>query len=512
MKRKIEWKFAIIFFVIAFSIYFMVPPSKKVKLGLDLKGGMHLVLQVVTDDAVKMERDQEILRLKSLLEDEGIKVGRIYGKGINNISIEGIPDTRERDFNAVVRSNFKDWNYSSVVEGKADLAMRAKEISNIRETSVEESLETIRRRVDEFGIAEPVIQRQGLHGDKIVVELPGVDNPRRVRSLIKNTALLELKLVKDGPFPTRADALKKYGGKLPENLQILPSKEGGYLVVDKIASVTGRDLKTARRCVDTYNLPAVCFQLNAEGARKFEKVTSQNIGRQLAIVLDNVIESAPNIKATIFDNGIIEGNFTADQAHDLALILRTGSLPASIKIVEERTIGPSLGADSIRKGLKASILALLLVMIFMILYYNLAGINATIALSLNMIIIFGTLALFRAALTLPGIAGIVLTIGMSVDANVLIFERIREEIRNGKSPIAAIDVGFSRAFTTILDANLTTIIASIFLYNFGTGPIRGFAVTLIVGIIASIFTAVFVSKAIFELMYFGKKKVEKISI
>ncbi|HHE05135.1 MAG TPA: protein translocase subunit SecD, partial [candidate division WOR-3 bacterium] len=268
----------------------------------------------------------------------------------------------------------------------------------------------------------------------------------------------------------------------------------------------------ARRCVDKYNLPAVCFQLNAEGARKFEKVTSQNVGRQLAIVLDNVIESAPSIRSTIFDSGIIEGSFTGEEAHDLALILRTGSLPASIKIIEERTIGPSLGADSIRKGLKASALALVLVMLFMILYYNLAGVNATIALIMNMIIIFGALSLFRAALTLPGIAGIVLTIGMSVDANVLIFERIREELRNGKSPIAAIDAGFARAFTTILDANLTTIIAAIFLFSFGTGPIKGFAVTLIIGIIASIFTAVFVSKTIFELLYFGKRKVEKISI
>ncbi len=513
MKRKVEWKFILIFLVIAFSIYFMLPPSEKIKLGLDLKGGMHLVLQVVTDDAVKMERDQEILRLKSLLEDEGIKVGNIYGKGIATIVVEGVPADRESDFDAVIKANFvSNWEYSGVVEGKAELTLKPKVISSIRENAVEEALETIRRRVDEFGIAEPVIQRQGIKGDQIVVELPGVDNPKRVRALIKNTALLELKLVKDGPFPTKEEALKKYGGKLPEDLQILPSKGKGYYVVERAAAVTGRDLKTARRCADKYNLPAVCFQLNAEGARKFEKVTSQNIGRQLAIVLDNVIESAPNIRSTIFDSGIIEGSFTSEEAHDLALILRTGSLPASIKIIEERTIGPSLGADSIRKGLKASILALILVMLFMIVYYNLAGVNATIALLMNMLIIFGALALFRAALTLPGIAGIVLTIGMSVDANVLIFERIREELAAGKSPLAAIDAGFSRAFTTILDANLTTIIAAIFLFSFGTGPIKGFAVTLIIGILASIFTAVFVSKAIFELIYFGKRKVEKISI
>lgn len=513
MKRKVEWKFALIFLVIAFSVYFIIPPSKKVKLGLDLKGGMHLVLQVVTDDAVKMERDQEILRLKSLLEDEGIKVGNIYGKGIATIIIKGIPADRESDFDAVIKANFAgNWEYSGVVDGKAELTIKPKVISSIRENAVEEALETIRRRVDEFGIAEPVIQRQGVKGDQIVVELPGVDNPKRVRALIKNTALLELKLVKDGPYPTREEALRKYGGKLPEDLQILPSKGKGYYVVERAAAVTGRDLKTARRCADKYNLPAVCFQLNAEGARKFEKVTSQNIGRQLAIVLDNVIESAPNIRSTIFDSGIIEGSFTSEEAHDLALILRTGSLPSSIKIIEERTIGPSLGADSIRKGLRASILALVMVMLFMILYYNLAGVNATIALLMNMLIIFGALALFRAALTLPGIAGIVLTIGMSVDANVLIFERIREELDAGKSPLAAIDAGFSRAFTTILDANLTTIIAAIFLFSFGTGPIKGFAVTLIIGILASIFTAVFVSKAIFEALYFGKRKVEKISI
>ncbi len=513
MKRKVGWKFAIIIGSLFLFIYFMVPPSEKIKLGLDLKGGMHLVLQVVTDDAVKMERDQEILHLKSLLEDEGIKVGRIYGKGIKSIVVEGIPGDRERDFDALIASNFStNWDYSGIVEGKAELTMKKKYEAMLRENAVEEALETIRRRVDEFGISEPVIQRQGIHGDKIVVELPGVDDPKRVRALLKNTALLELKLVKDGPFPTKEEALKKYGGSLPSDLQILPSRGQGYFIVEKLAAITGRDLKTARSCADQYNMPAVCFTLNAEGARKFEKVTSENIGRRLAIVLDNVIQSAPVINARISYEGIIEGQFTQEAAHDLALVLRTGSLPAGIKIVEERTIGPSLGADSIRKGLRASILALILVMGFMIFYYRLAGVNATLALILNMIIIFGSLALFHAALTLPGIAGIVLTIGMSVDANVLIFERIREELDGGKSPLAAIDAGFSRAFVTILDANITTVIAAIFLFNFGTGPIKGFAVTLILGIIASIYTAVFVSKAIFELLYFGKRKVEKISI
>ncbi len=513
MRRRVGWKFAVILGSLALFIYFMIPPSQKIKLGLDLKGGMHLVLQVITDDAVKMERDQEILRLKSLLQDEGIKVGKIYGKGIDTIVVEGIPGDRERDFDAVIASHFSNnWDYSGIVEGKATLTMKKKYEAMLRENAVEEALETIRRRVDEFGISEPVIQRQGVHGDKIVVELPGVDDPKRVRALLKNTALLELKLVKDGPFPTKEDALKKYGGTLPSDLQILPSKGQGYFIVEKMAAVTGRDLKTAHSCVDRYNMPAVCFSLNAEGAKKFEKVTSENIGRRLAIVLDNVIQSAPTINARISYEGIIEGQFTQEAAHDLALVLRTGSLPAGIKIVEERTIGPSLGADSIRKGLRASVLALLLVMGFMIMYYRMAGVNATIALLMNMIIILGSLALFRAALTLPGIAGIVLTIGMSVDANVLIFERIREELDMGKSPLAAIDAGFSRAFVTILDANITTVIAAIFLFSFGTGPIKGFAVTLILGIIASIYTAVFVSKAIFELLYFGKRKVEKISI
>lgn len=514
--RRIGWRVILILLIVFFAIYSIYPPSETIKLGLDLKGGMHLVLQVVTDDAIKMQRDQEIVRLKSLLKERGIKVENVLAEGVDKIVLTGIPADREVEVDRLIKEEFPEWNYSGIVGGKAELKLKDKVAFDIRENAVLQALETIRNRVDEFGIAEPVIQRQGLHGDTIIVELPGVDNPQRVRALIKNTALLELKLVVDGPFDSREAILQKYGGKIPEDTEIVPSvpEEGKrkYYLVEKVAVITGKDLKTARRSRDQYNQPAVSFTLTAEGARKFEKVTGENIGRQLAIILDGVIQSAPVIRAKIFDQGIIEGRFTAEEAEDLALILRTGSLPASIRILEERTIGPSLGADSIRKGIKASIIALILVMVFMVFYYRLSGVNSVVALVLNMLIIFGTLATFKAALTLPGIAGIVLTIGMAVDANVLIFERIREELRAGKSVLAAIDAGFSRAFITIVDANLTTVIAAFFLFQFGTGPIRGFAVTLIIGILASIFTAVFVSRTIYDIVLSGKRKVDKLSI
>ncbi len=514
--RGIGWRVALILGIVAFSLYSIYPPSEKIKLGLDLKGGMHLVLHVVTDDAIKMQRDQEVMRLKSLLKEMGIKVENILTEGVDKIIITGIPADREQDVDRLLKEEFPEWEYSGIVGGRAELKLKEKVAFQIRDNAVEQALETIRRRVDEFGIAEPVIQRQGLHGENIIVELPGVDNPQRVRALIKNTALLELKLVVEGPFDSKEAILKKYGGKLPEDTEIVPTiPENGkrrYYLVEKVAVITGKDIKTARRSTDEYKQPAVSFTLNAEGARRFEKATGENIGRQLAIILDGVVQSAPVIESKIYDQGIIRGRFTAEEAEDLALILRTGSLPASIRILEERTIGPSLGADSIRKGIRASIIALLLVMGFMVFYYRLSGINSVVALILNMLIIFGTLAIFRAALTLPGIAGIVLTIGMAVDANVLIFERIREELRAGKSVIAAIENGFARAFVTIIDANLTTVIAAFFLFQFGTGPIRGFAVTLIIGILASIFTAVFVSRTIYDIVLSGKKKVQTLSI
>nr|NIM57622.1 protein translocase subunit SecD [Candidatus Aminicenantes bacterium] len=324
------------------------------------------------------------------------------------------------------------------------------------------------------------------------------------------------KLVKGGPAPDTETLLADFGGKVPEDLMIIrgdPRRtEGGYYLVTQVAPVTGKDLRDARPSVDEWNNPAVLFSFNADGARRFAKLTGENIDKPLSIILDGKIQEVATIEDRITDSGILRGRFTQEAAEDIALVLRAGALPASIKYLEERTIGPSLGADSIRKGLSAIFIALILVLIFMIFYYRLSGINAIIALILNIIILMGTLAYFKAVLTLPGIAGIILTIGMAVDANVLVFERIREELSSGKGILSAIAAGFSRAFKTILDANVTTIIAAIFLFQFGTGPIKGFAVTLIIGITASMFTAVFVSHLIFDVFHAKRKKRDKLSI
>ncbi|MCP2519503.1 protein translocase subunit SecD [SCandidatus Aminicenantes bacterium Aminicenantia_JdfR_composite] len=516
MRRRIGWRLGLTLFIIGLSIFLAYPPKEKIKLGLDLKGGIHLVLQVMTDDAINIETDQEIARLQEEFKKERLEFSSIKKEKIGEIVIEGIKSEQEGKIRDILDDLFREWNYS-IRGDKVFLTMKARVASYLRDQAVKQAIETIRNRVDQFGVAEPVIQRQGMGGDRILVQLPGVEDPERVKKIIKTTALLELKLVEAGPAPDIETLLKDYGGKVPDQMEIVkgdPTRtEGGYYLVHKVAVITGKDLKNARRSVDEWNNPDVVFTLTPSGAKRFEKATSENVGRLLAIILDGKVQSSPVIRERIAsDSASIQGRFTVEQAEDLALILRAGALPASIKYLEERTIGPSLGADSIRKGLTATIIALILVMAFMVFYYKLSGINSVVALILNMVILAGALAYFRATLTLPGIAGIILTIGMSVDANVLIFERIREDLRLGKTVRAAIASGFSKAFRTILDANVTTIIAAIFLFQFGTGPVKGFAVTLIIGISASMFTAVFVSRLIFDIVLSRKKKIEKLSI
>jgi preprotein translocase subunit SecD len=328
--------------------------------------------------------------------------------------------------------------------------------------------------------------------------------------------MLEFKLVVSGPFLTEEAALKDYNGKLPDDLEIVKTNprrlEKGFYVLKAATVVPGKDLKSARRAQDQYGAPAVGFSFNSQGSDIFEKFTAANIGKQLSIVLDDRIESVATIQDVISGDGIIHGRFTIDEVDDIVLVLRSGALPAPLKYIEERTIGPSLGTDSIRKGLAACLMGLILVVSFMLVYYRAAGINSVLALALNMIILLGALASFRATLSMPGIAGIILSIGMAVDANVLIFERIREELHLGLSPKSAIDAGFKKAFWTIFDSNLTTVISAVFLFQFGTGPIKGFAVTLIIGITASMFTAIFVSRIIFDLTYGRRKKMTKLSI
>ncbi len=516
MKRSLGWKIGLILAVIVFSIWMATPLSEKINLGLDLKGGMHLILEVQTDEAIKIQTDQAVNQLRDLLKEAGVKYDKIVRKGTNRIEIVGTAFEDEGKIRDILDDDFRDWDYSPsgnafVLKLRPNIEMR------LKDQSVNQALETIRNRVDEFGVSEPVIQKEGMSGDRLLVQLPGIDDPERVKKLIKSTAMLEFKEVVDGPFATKEEAEKAIKPEMKDDVVVLktnPRRMGklNYYILKAASVVTGKDLKNARRSQDSYGAPAVGFSFNSQGARKFERFTSANIGKRLSIVLDNKIESVATIQAAISYDGIITGRFTVEEVDDLVLILRSGALPAPLKYLEERTIGPSLGADSIRKGLMASIVGLILVMIFMVFYYKLAGINSVIALILNLVILLGILAYFRATLTLPGIAGIILTIGMAVDANVLIFERIKEDMRAGKSPKSAIDSGFKKAFVTIFDANLTTVIAAVFLFQFGTGPIKGFSVTLIIGILASMFTAVFVSRVIFDLIYGKKKKLKKISI
>jgi preprotein translocase subunit SecD len=368
---------------------------------------------------------------------------------------------------------------------------------------VDQSLQTLDRRTNELGVTEPTIARHGSAGDQILIQLPGVADVARAKDIMSNTAQLQFKLVEAGPA-SKEELLKTYNGTLPGDMEILPGSggdaAGSFYVVKKVAPVTGQDLRMARPGMDENNLPAVMFELKSAGATKFGKLSGDNLGRYLAIVLDNRVVSAPKLEGRITDSGRISGGFTPETANDLSLTLRSGALPASFTYLEERVVGPSLGADSIRAGVTASIVGLLLVGFFMLAYYKLSGINAIVSVAANLIILLGFMAYIGAVMTLPGIAGFILTIGMGVDSNVLIFERIKEEMEAGRGVRAAVGAGFDRVFLTILDTHVASLIGAAILFNFGTGPIRGFATTLTFGLLANVFTAVFVSRTMFEVI------------
>jgi len=514
MKKNLQWKVVLVLAVVAGSLFLAYPfNDAKIKRGLDLKGGIHLVLQVITDDSINMETDQEISRLEELLKKNTITFEKVIKEGLGRIAVQGVLADQEGKTRDMLDEYARDWDYSFSGD-RANLALKSLVAQFLRDQSVSQAKETIDNRVNTFGVAEPLIQRQG--ADKIVVELPGVDDPERVKELIKVTAVLEWKLVKAGPAPDEATLLQATGGQVPDDGEVIkgdPKRgQGGFYLVDTVAVVTGKDLRTIRQTTDEWNNPAVSFTLNADGGARFEQVTGANIGKQIAIILDKKVQSAPVVEDRILrtQGGVIRGRFTPEEAEDLVIVLKAGALPAGIRYLEERTIGPALGADSIRQGLIAGLVAVIAVMTFMIVFYKLSGINAVVALLLNVLILFGALAYFKAALTLPGIAGIILAIGMAVDANVLIFERIKEEAALGKGVMSSITQGFSRAFTAIFDSNLTTIISAVFLFQFGTGPIRGYAVTLTISLVANLFTAVFVSHLLFDLAV--KKTAKTLSI
>jgi preprotein translocase subunit SecD len=375
--------------------------------------------------------------------------------------------------------------------------------NNLREEAVVQARQTIERRVNELGVTEPSIAQQGQSGDQILVQLPGVSDVNRAKEIIQSTGLLELKIVEQGPAPTKEALMAN--GQVPQGMEIVPGVSSAgdptgtsYYLVRRVAAVTGRDLRGAKPTVDENNQPAVSFSFNAEGARKFGKVTGENIGRQLAIILDGRVQTSPRIESRITDEGRITGNFTQEEVQNLVLILRSGALPATLTYLEERTVGPTLGADSIRSGVLASLVGLLLIVLFMLGYYKLSGVNAVVALVFNLVILLGLMAYIGAVMTLPGIAGFVLTMGIGVDSNVLIFERIKEEIEAQKGVRASINAGFSRVFWTLVDTHVAALISCAFLFQFGTGPIRGFAVTLFIGLLSNLFTSIFVSKTLFE--------------
>jgi len=494
-------------------------PHKKINRGLDLQGGMHLVLEVDTDKAVEDTLERLAQELRTSLRKERIRVHGIERAENNRIAIRIEGEENIAKFNKLLDAEYKDIRLAGTSEAGGIQTFRLDlpddETEHIKRLAAEQALETIRNRIDQFGVSEPDIRHQG--EKRILIQLPGIKDTKRAKELIGKTALLEFKLLDEA-----GDISAALKGDVPPGTELLyETKEDvstnrtiktPYLV-KKRALLTGAYLTDAKVQIDSqYNEPYVSIEFDKKGGRIFAQITEQNVKKRLAIVLDDKVYSAPVIQEKITGGSArITGSFTTEDAHDLAIVLRAGALPAPVNIIEERTVGPSLGADSIRNGLMSMCIGGIFVILFMIVYYKGSGIIADIALILNILIIAGGLAAFQATLTLPGIAGIILTIGMAVDANVLIFERIREEMALGKTPRASVDAGYSRATLTILDANVTTLIAALVLFQFGTGPVKGFAVTLSLGVLASLFTALILSRTIFE-YFLVNRKVKTISI
>src|SRR5262245_47779266 len=518
MSRHLGIRIAIVAVVVAVSLWYLYPPRKTINLGLDLQGGIHLVLGVDVDKALEAHVERAGDTVRAELQKKGIVVSKTERRGPGELVVQ-LASTQNWD--AALQTVGEvlpafDRKEADQAAGRIVLTLKPREATEIRTLAVRQGLETIRNRIDQFGVSEASIQQQG--DNRILVQLPGVQDPARAKALIGKTALLEFKLVDDKTDPETA---LRTG--VPEGTEILyqrrvdkQTKEERKIpfLVQRKAYITGRDVSGARVSIDqNTSEPYVSVDFNANGARAFADLTDANVGRRLAIVLDGNIHSAPQIRERIpSGRAQITGGFTTEEATDLAIVLRAGALPAPVQVLEERTVGPSLGADSIRKGLISTVAAALAVILFMVLYYRVSGLIADLALALNLLILMAAMAGFHATLTLPGIAGIVLTIGMAVDTNILIFERIREELRSGKTVRAAIDAGFGRAFRTVIDTHVTVLVSAAILYQFGTGPVKGFAVSLAIGILASLFTAVFFTRLIFDLIYMRPRRVEAISI
>jgi preprotein translocase subunit SecD len=495
--------------------------GERIHLGLDLKGGTHLVLFVHTQDAAKTQADGLIDSIRSESRTRGITIESldrndpqsVADTGNIQINIKGVDQAKTSAFRSMIADlSSESWTLTPVNNTDYYLKMKPQSVNALKKNTVDQSIATIERRVNALGLTEQTVQE---HGDptvdaEILVELPGVDDSAHVKELIGQTAQLKVVQEKEGPFQSREAALAGKGGILPLGTELLQWPGHGWYLVNRTAVITGQDIRSATASADT-DSPGrweTAFKLSQDGGNKFEKFTSSNIGSNLAVVLDKDIVSVAVIQSSIRDSGRINGLSTQQEASDLELVLKTGALPASISFGNERTVGPSLGADSIHEGIYAGLAGLLAVVLAMLIYYKRAGVNAVLALLLNTILLIAALAYFGATLTLPGIAGIILTVGMAVDSNVLIFERIREELRAGKTIPAAIEAGFGKAWWTIVDTHVTTIVSCLFLFLFGTGPVRGFAVTLVIGLFANVFTAVWVSRVIFDWETSGKELKE----
>jgi len=546
--KKVGGRFALLALVVMLSVVFFLPsykplyqalpdwarkilPDKGITLGLDLQGGIHMVMEVDEDRAVEIAVERSVNSLQDLLVDKKLPAESVKRTASNQITIQ----FANAELKAQIQKLLDEYPTFFDVDaaGSANSLvweLRETEIKRIKDSAINQALETIRNRIDQFGVSEPLVQRQGLK--QIVVQLPGVKEPKRAKDLIKETALLEFKMLDEDnqmkmDFPARvpkekeAEVLAQFQVKVPEGDQILfehqIDKDSGrefrtpYLVKKRVM-LTGDVLSDARVSIGEFNDPYVSITFDAKGGREFERITGENIKKRMAVVLDNTIYSAPVIQDRISGGRAqITGTFSTQEANDLAIVLRAGALPAPLKIIQDLTVGPSLGQDSIDQGMKSTVIAGILVVVFMMMYYRLSGVIADFALLLNLICLLGALSALNATLTLPGIAGIVLTIGMGVDSNVLIFERIREELRSGKAVRLAVDGGYDKALLTIIDAHVTTLITGVALFLFGTGPIKGFAVTLCLGIAINLFTAFVGTKVVFDLLNQGKK-VDTLSI
>jgi len=496
-----------------------------IHLGLDLKGGTHLILQVKVNDAVNVDAQNAIEVLKDQLRSRKINFTDVSQPDQQNnpdhIVLNGVQASARQDLLSIVSDRLPEYDVTGGANNTWTMSMKPQMLSELKNRAVTQAIETIRSRIDSLGVTDPTIQEHGLGQYQILVQLPGIDDQGRVKDIMQNTAMLEIKQVIGGPYPNEQAALQAQPtpGILPVDGMLLPSNRLGgsgegeqWYVVSRVSAISGKDLRHAAVSTDQNGQPDVDFQLTNEGGQRFYSFTSAHIKDNLGVILDGKVREVASINDAIRDQVQISGHMDSQSAKDLAMILNSGALPAGIAYLNEEVVGASLGADSIRAGVRAAAFGMLAVLAFMLIYYRGAGINADIALILNLIILLGFMGYFGAVLTLPGIAGVILTVGMGVDSNVLIFERIREELRNGKTPPSAVDQGFSHAWITIVDTHVTTIVSAAILFLFGTGPVKGFAVTLTFGLLANLFTAVFVSRFIFDWILSRKERGEALSI